>query len=181
MNYLDVIIGILVIFAAIHGYKKGLVHQLASLGAVILGIFIAVKFSKWIAPFILAHFTSSANAAKIAAFVVIFIVVVILVHILGKFIEKAVEEIELAPLNRIAGLAFGVIKMVFILSAIMVLLELSIIKFNWPKEKDRLRSYLYKPVESVAPAIFPYLDTNGTTNNDIEKPSGNAVNNKQPD
>ena len=48
MNYLDIIIAILLIIAIVSGYRKGFIHQLASLAALILGIFLAVKFSKLI-------------------------------------------------------------------------------------------------------------------------------------
>jgi membrane protein required for colicin V production len=166
MNYLDLIIACLIIIAAITGFNKGFIHQLASLTALILGIFLAVKFSKWISPFILDHFTSSVNVAKITAFIVIFILVMIVVHLLGRLLEKSFEEVELGLLNKLAGMVFSVIKMIFVLSCLMILIKLSIIRFNWPKEQDTEKSYLYKPVESVAPFIFPYLNLN----DDRQKP-----------
>ena len=157
MSYLDIIIIILLVISAISGFRKGFIHQLASLAALILGIYLAVKFSHYLAGFIQSHFTSSANTAKISAFIIIFILVVILVHLLGKFFEKSFEEIELGSLNKIAGCIFSMVKMVFILSCFMVLLKLSIVNFNWPKQTDIDKSFSYKPIESAAPAIFPYL------------------------
>jgi membrane protein required for colicin V production len=157
MNYLDFIIGALVIISAISGYKKGLIHQLASLAALILGIFLAVKFSKMVYPFIVNHFTSSENIAKVSAFIAIFILVVIAVLLLGKFLHKTFEDVELGLINKISGSVFSIVKTIFILSAIMVLLRLSIIHLNWPKTNDIEKSALYKPVEAMAPAIFPYL------------------------
>ncbi len=47
--------------------------------------------------------------------------------------------------------------MIFMISIFMVLLKFSIINLNWPKPDDIDKSYCYKPIESVAPAIFPYL------------------------
>jgi membrane protein required for colicin V production len=166
MNYIDIIIAALIIIAAISGFKKGFIHQLASLVALVLGIFLAVKFSKALTPFFQSYITSSENASKIIAFVLIFIVVMILVHLLGKFIEKLLEEVELGIINKIAGLVFGVIKMLFIMSALMIFLQFSIIKFNWPSQQLREGSFLYKPVESVAPAIFPYLKSIGQQTNE---------------
>jgi membrane protein required for colicin V production len=157
MNYLDFIIIALVIISAISGYKKGLIHQLASLAALILGIFLAVKFSKLVAPFILNHFTSSENIAKVSAFFAIFILVVIAVLLLGKFLHKTFEDVELGLINKISGSIFSIAKTIFILSAIMVLLRLSIIHLNWPNTNDIEKSALYKPVEAMAPSIFPYL------------------------
>lgn len=160
MNYLDLIIAGILIISAISGFNKGFIHQLASLTALILGIYLAVKFSKWVSPYILGHFTSSVNAAKITAFIFIFVLVILAVQLLGRLLEKSFEEVELGHLNKLAGSVFSIAKMVFILSAFMILIKLSIIRFNWPKEQDIEKSYLYKPVESVAPFIFPYLNFN---------------------
>jgi membrane protein required for colicin V production len=157
MSYLDIIIIILLVISAISGFRKGLIHQLASLLALIFGIYLAIKFSHFAASFIQLHFTSSANTAKIIAFVVVFIVVVILVHLLGKFLEKTFEEIELGSINKIAGCLFSVAKSVFIISCLMLVLKLSIVNFNWPKQADIDKSFSYKPIESAAPAVFPYL------------------------
>ena len=165
MNYLDVIIALLLIISAVSGYRKGFIHQLASLAAIILGIFIAVKFGKLLSTLIQGHLISSPNTAKIVSFLIIFIIVLIMVHLLGNFLEKIFDEIELALLNKLAGSLFSIIKMVFILSIIMVLLKLSIIHFNWPKSESIEKSYLYKPVESVAPTIFPYLKIDSKENN----------------
>jgi hypothetical protein len=46
----------------------------------------------------------------------------------------------------------------------MVILKFSIINLNWPKQKDIDNSFAYKPVESVAPAIFPYLKLSNENN-----------------
>ncbi len=157
MNYLDWILLIIFLISAIKGYCKGLIHQLSSLIAFILGIYLAVRFSKLISPFIQIHLMKSENTSKIIAFFIVFIVVMILVHMLGKFLEKIFEGIELSHLNKITGSIFYVIKIAFIISIFMVLLKFSIIHLNWPNAKDTDKSYLYKPIESVAPSIFPYL------------------------
>jgi membrane protein required for colicin V production len=168
MNYLDIIIVLLLVISAVSGYRKGFIHQLASLVAIILGIFLAVKFGKLLWPFVQTHFISSENISKIVSFISIFIIVLILIYLLGRFLEKIFEEIELALINKLAGSVFSIIKMAFILSVIMVLLNISIIKLNWPKAESIEKSYLYKPIESVAPAIFPYLKFE-KNNTDLKK------------
>jgi membrane protein required for colicin V production len=160
MNYLDIIIIIILIISAIKGYRKGFIHQFVFLAALILGLFIAVKFTKFISPFVQSHFIESANTSKIASFLLLFILVIIGIHWLGKYLEKTFDEVELGHFNKIVGLLFSIAKMTFIISVIMVLLKFSIINLNWPKQKDIDNSFTYKPIESVAPAIFPYLKFN---------------------
>ena len=38
MNYIDIILGVLLIIAAIRGFRKGFIIELASLAALVLGI-----------------------------------------------------------------------------------------------------------------------------------------------
>ena len=45
MNYIDIILGLLLIFSAIGGFKNGLIAEIASLAALILGIWGAIHFS----------------------------------------------------------------------------------------------------------------------------------------
>jgi membrane protein required for colicin V production len=160
MNYIDIIIIVILIISAINGYKKGFVHQLFSLAALVLGVFIAVKLSKFAAPFIQNSFSFSENTAKFSSFISIFILAAIGIVILGKMVERFFEDIELNTLNKLAGIAFAVIKSVFVLSVLCIVLNLSIIQIGWPSKDSTNNSYLYKPIVSVAPAIFPYLKLN---------------------
>jgi membrane protein required for colicin V production len=164
MNYIDIIIIVILIISAINGYKKGFVHQLFSLAALILGVFIAVKLSKVAAPLIQNSFSFSENTAKVTSFISIFILAAIGIVILGKMVERFFDDIELTSLNKLAGLVFAVIKTVFIVSVLFILLNLTHEKAGWPSEKSTDSSYLYKPIVSIAPAIFPYLKLNNHKN-----------------
>jgi membrane protein required for colicin V production len=157
MNYLDLIILIILFISGIKGYRKGFIHQFVFLAALILGIFIAVKFTKLVSPYIQSHFIESVNTSKITAFIVLFVLVIICIHWLGKYLEKTFEEVELGHLNKIVGILFAISKTIFLISVFMVLLRFSIINLNWPSTRDIDESFSYKPIESVAPAVFPYL------------------------
>ncbi|HOT15457.1 MAG TPA: CvpA family protein [Bacteroidales bacterium] len=159
MNYLDVLIIILLIIAAVSGFKKGFVHQLFSLLAIILGILLAVKLNTWLTGLITPGIFSSVQTAKIVAFIFVLIVVSILAHLIAKILESFFNDIDLGLINRLTGLIFGVLKMSFILSAFMILVEFSIIKINFPKKESCDSSFLYPKVKVIAPAVFPYLKT----------------------
>jgi membrane protein required for colicin V production len=168
MNYLDFLLIIIVVISAIAGYNKGFIRQLASLAALVLGVFLAVKIGSIVYPFINKHFFSSVNVSKVVAFALIFIVVSIGIHLFGKFLEKTFEEVELGHLNKLTGMVFSVAKSVFIISILMVLVRFSVIHLNWPKQVDIEKSYFYKPCESVAPAIFPFFEINKESSNKSE-------------
>ncbi len=157
MNYIDIILAVILLIAAIKGFRKGFIHQAASLIAWIIGIFLAIKISKVMVPVIHPDLITSLSVAKIMSFLLVLIVVVIAILFAGKVIEKFFEDLNLSGLNRLAGLVFSLIKTLFILSVIMILIHISIIRFNWPSKQSREKSILYQPIESFAPIVFPYL------------------------
>ncbi|MCX7986814.1 MAG: CvpA family protein [Bacteroidales bacterium] len=159
MNYIDILLGILLLLSAIGGFKNGLIRELTSLAAWILGIFLAVKLTQILSPMITPKIIHSASIAKIVLFAITFFGVVIAVTILGKIVQAFFEDLDLGFLMKLGGAFVSVCKTAFILSLLMVILHLSIIKWNWPSEETRQKSFLYQPIESVAPAVFVYLKT----------------------
>ncbi len=158
MNFLDIVLGILLIIAAINGFVKGFVEELAGLVALLLGIWAAIHFSDIIAEQLTAWFGWSFDQLPIVAFIITFIVVVILVNIIGSVINKLVKAASLGFLNRLAGLGFGVIKGALILSIILVVFEKIDKNVHILPESVREESRLYDPVLKLAPGVFPFLD-----------------------
>jgi membrane protein required for colicin V production len=155
MNYIDVIIIIILIASAVHGYKKGLIHELASLASFILGIYLAIKFSGWAADKL--QYFLSQNTAFIVAFIVIFLIVSISVYFIGKLLEKTFEEAELGPINKLAGIVFNLAKTVIVLSVLIFVLNFFPATSKWPSQKTRDESYLFVKIESIAPSIYPLV------------------------
>ena len=73
MNYIDLVLGIILIIAAIQGFRKGFIVELASLAALVLGIWGAIKFSDWTAAFITRNTGFHSEHMSTIAFVLTFI------------------------------------------------------------------------------------------------------------
>ena len=69
MNYIDVVLAIFLLIAAFSGFRKGFIIEVASLVALILGIWGAIKFSHFMAGFLSGQFDFHANYLGVAAFV----------------------------------------------------------------------------------------------------------------
>ncbi len=158
MNYIDIILGILLVLGAIHGFKKGLVVELASLAALILGIWGAIEFSYVTTDFLIENFNFQTKYLNIISFIITFVVIVILVHIVGSVINKMVETLMLGFINRLAGLVFGVLKSVLILSILLVVFDKIDEDVNLLSDSKKESSRLYEPVRNFAPSIFPFID-----------------------
>nr|NQU91561.1 CvpA family protein [Bacteroidota bacterium] len=166
MNILDIIIAIPIIIITIGGFQKGLIKELASLAALILGIYFAIFFSDVVAAFLVEHFDIGHRYVFIVAFILTFIGVVIIVSLIGKFLHKVIKMAALGPLNRILGMVFGFIKGVLIVSILLMLFNMIDSNATILKEETRENSMLYGPVVSVAPLILLNLQ-----NLDLDDPS----------
>ena len=120
MNYIDIVLGILLILSAIGGFKKGLIVELASLAALVLGIWGAIEFSYITSEFLVDNFDWKWDHLSTVSFIITFIVIVILVHIVAKTVTKMVETVMLGFVNKLAGLVFGFLKGAIILSIVLI-------------------------------------------------------------
>jgi membrane protein required for colicin V production len=158
MNFIDLVFIIILLWSAYKGFRKGFILQLSTLAALLLGIFGAIHFSDFTADFLTNNFNISNQYLQIIAFAVTFIVIVIAVHLLARLIEKLVQAIALGFVNRILGIVFGVAKVAFILSIILVLVNKADEKYNFIPDEKTEKSMLYEPLSDFAPMIFPYLN-----------------------
>lgn len=158
MNYIDIVLGILLIFAAISGFRKGLIAEVASLAALILGIWGAIKFSYVTSDFLIENFNLQTEYLNLISFAVTFVVIVILVHIVGSAITKMVDVVMLGFVNKLAGLVFGLVKSALILSIILVVFNKIDEDVHLLPEKAKANSRMYEPIRSFAPSIFPFID-----------------------
>ena len=76
MNYFDIIIIIPLLWGAFKGFKKGLIIELASLIALFLGVWGAIKFSSVVGNYLDQTFTVSEKFLPLVSFAVTFILIV---------------------------------------------------------------------------------------------------------
>lgn len=157
MNYIDAIIIIILALAMVNGFINGLVKEVASLAALILGIWGAIKFSTFTAAKLYDYFDMTGRYVGIISFIVTFLIIVIVIHFIGLLVDKLMEAVSLGFINRLLGILFGLFKSVLILSVVLCVLNaIDSHRPFLPKEKIE-RSMLYNPISDIAPAIFPII------------------------
>ena len=158
MGVLDIIFIIPIIWLAYKGFSKGLIIELATLAALVLGIYASLHFSYLTADFLKDNFEMNQKYLGILSFIITFILVVIVLNLIGKLLEKVIDLVALGFLNKSFGGFFGVLKAVIFLSFIIYFVN----KFD----KNRYifspaltsESMLYTYVEDVAPAIVKFYN-----------------------
>lgn len=158
MIIVDIILVAIFIIAGFAGYKKGFVGEFASLAGLLLGIWGALKFSDYTANLLRENFNMTTEYLGLIAFAITFFVIVIAVHFIGKIVEGIFEMAFLGFANSILGVVFGVLKTAFILSVVLIILEKANIKMNFLPKDIADKSLFYKPIQRLAPAVFPDLN-----------------------
>jgi len=173
MNYIDLVFGILLLLAAVQGFRNGFIIEIASLAALILGIWGGIKFSDYTATFITKHTGYHSEYLSTIAFVVTFILIVILIHIMGKMLDTVVKAVFLGFLNRLAGIIFGVLKTAVILSIILLLFDSIDENVHILPSKQKEDSKIYNPMKQLVPTLFPFIrlwNADDENNNEEAKP-----------
>ncbi|MBI9067001.1 MAG: CvpA family protein [Salinivirgaceae bacterium] len=157
-NAFDLIVIVLLAYSAYRGYSKGLISSAASLIALLIGVWGAIKFSSITAGFLTDFLNVDEKVMGIIAFAVTFVLIVIAVHFIAKTIEKLAEAVALGVVNNIFGAAFGVVKIAFIISVVLVVINAANAKMSFLSSEFKNQSLFYNPIAKFAPSIFKYLD-----------------------
>jgi membrane protein required for colicin V production len=157
MNWIDFAIVIILGLSMITGFANGFVREAASLLALILGIWGAIKFSGFTAAKLYDYFDMTGSYVGILAFIVTFVLIVIVIHFIGIIADKLVDAVALGFVNKLLGIGFGLLKSMLILSVAFVILNaIDSHKPFLPKEKIE-KSLFYNPVSDIIPALFPII------------------------
>lgn len=157
INFLDIIIIIPLLLFAWQGYKKGFIIEVATLAALILGLFFAFYFSDYAANLLNEYFNIDEKYMAALSFIVTFIVVVIAVIAVGKVLQKFIDIILLGFLNKVAGAVFGIVKGALVLSILLLIINYFDTNQNLIKEEYKENSIFYGHVASFAPQLYDWL------------------------
>jgi membrane protein required for colicin V production len=166
MNYIDIFILVLLIWAVFQGFTRGFIMQLSTLIALILGIYAALKFSGITSRYLESRINMGAEPLFLLSIGVTFIVVFIAVNLVGKLIEKVAESIELSLVNRSLGVLFSLCKTVLLLGVLLTFVDRidKQVKILPPGSQEH--SIFFKPFTALAKTLFPSLKTNDPANHE---------------
>ena len=155
MNTFDIVITALLLFGFIRGIVKGLFVEVASLVALIAGVFGAIHFSYFIADVLVEYVMWDEKYITIVSFALTFAIIVIAIGLIGKLLTKIANFAALGLLNKLLGGVFGALKIGLILS--VVLLVFNKLNNNIPfiSDEQKENAILYEPVKNLAPTLFP--------------------------
>lgn len=154
---MDIILGIFLILGLVRGFIKGFLVELASLVALVAGIYGAIHFSYFAGKYLANKTEWSENTINLVAFAVTFVIIIIIISLAGKLLTKLVNMIALGILNKLLGGAFGLLKMAFLASVVFLFFNAVNNDNNIVEQKTLDNSILYKPVSALAPLLLPSI------------------------
>ncbi|GGK14139.1 hypothetical protein GCM10007962_05510 [Yeosuana aromativorans] len=161
MSILDIALLVLLILGLVRGFSRGFFVEIASVVALIAGVYGAFHFSNFAATFLNERVDWNENTVNIAAFAITFIIIVLVIALAGKALTKIADFAMLGLLNKLLGALFGGLKVALILSVILIVLDKMHANVLFVKDADKESSVLYKPIKSLVPTIFPTILVNG--------------------
>ena len=161
MAVIDIILAALLLFGLIRGFMKGLFVEVTSLIALIAGVYGAIHFSDFAAEFLDSKLDWDEKYINIVAFAVTFIIIVLVIALAGKALTKLADFAALGILNKLLGGVFGALKIGLILSVILIVFDSMNNTIPFTSEEDLEESVLYKPVQGLAPMLFPSILNKG--------------------
>lgn len=157
MTVLDIILLVLLLFGLINGLRNGLFVEIASLVALIAGVYGAIHFSDFAADFLMSKVDWNEKTVNIIAFAITFIVIVLVITLAGKALTKIADFAALGIVNKLLGGIFGLLKYAVILSVILIIFDSLNKNLPFTDKEDLEDSMLYEPIKSFVPTIFPII------------------------
>lgn len=158
MNFIDIVFAVLLVFALYKGIKNGLFVELASLIALIAGIFVALKFSGFAKSIVENTVSWNPKYIEIIAFALTFIAVVAAIHLSAKLLTKIADFAFLGWINKLAGAGFSMLKTILILSIVILLFEKINLNNMIAKQETLEDSIFYNPIKKVSEIIYPQIE-----------------------
>lgn len=150
---LDLVYAIILLLAMVHGYRKGIIHSIVTLIALIVGLLAAVRFSEIAATYIDKWFNISGNYLPLIAFVAVFIGLYLLFRLLEQALEGFFKLIKLNFLNQLAGALIWGLVWTMLYSTILFYLN------NMGLFSDELKSdsVTFDKILPIAPDTFELI------------------------
>lgn len=150
----DIIIVLLLVLAAWKGFSQGIILQIASLAALILGIWASYFFWNEMSQLLEQWLEINPLALKIISVITMMAVVFLGIYLLGFLLSKVIKVTIFGVLDRLMGLLFGVAQMALLLSFIIFALLYINPEMGFLQDDILSRSFILPYIKPIAPYII---------------------------
>jgi len=160
-NYLDIIIGVILLVFGFIGLKRGIIAEIASLLALWLGIVCARRYSVSVAQWLdeTLHLSYSTAIAYIVTFLLAFIFMILI----GKLASALARNVGFGIFDRIGGFLLRIFEGLLVCGMLIIVMQTTGLD-QMIKQDDREQSVLYGVSGSIISKVSSWAAKTGDIN-----------------
>lgn len=157
MELIDIILAVVLVVGIFKGFRNGFFLELASLISIMLGIYLAIRFSFITKSYLEKEVSWDAKTIQVTAFAITFILVIIVVSSLAKVFTLVANFASLGFLNNFLGAFLGLLRTILVVSILLNLLQKVNFENYFLSKETKEKSTLYSLVQEVSKNIYPAI------------------------
>ena len=151
MSWLDILILLPLLIGLVRGLMKGLIVEVVSIAAIVLGFLGAKWWSAGFASWLMQQFEWNETACIVVAYALIFAGIALGLNIIARLLSKLFQKIQLGWINRLFGGLFGIAKWGIVIVALVLCV------YNLDKQFQFIQPEL-KEKSVVYTTLTPYAE-----------------------
>ena len=157
INIMDLVFGGLIAYGGFKGFRKGVIVELTSLLALVLGIYGAIQLSGYVAEQLTYYIDWDKRYVDLASFGLTSAGIIFGVSLLGKMLTSLAKLVMLNGVNRMLGLLFGGLKLAVFSGVILIFLMKANALFGFIPSEIIEQSLLCDTLLGLGEWIFDYV------------------------
>ena len=154
MNWLDITLLCLAGIGFVKGLFDGVIKQVVSLIALLVGIFFCTKAALWLRGYILALGWFPEQGVTVLSYVAGFLLIVGVIWLAGEILTRVVGATPLSVLNQLAGGVLGLCFMMAFISLLLNGMEMIDKGSVLIPRGAKVESRFYNSVKEIIPTIY---------------------------
>ena len=154
MNWLDITLLCLAGIGFVKGLFDGVIKQVVSLIALLVGIFFCTKAALWLRGYILALGWFPEQGVTVLSYVAGFLLIVGVILLAGEILTRVVGATPLSVLNHLVGGVLGLCFMMAFVSLLLNSMEMIDKASVLIPRQAQVESRFYNSVKEIIPTIY---------------------------
>ena len=154
MNWLDITLLCLAGIGFVKGLFDGVIKQVVSLIALLVGIFFCTKAALWLRGYILALGWFPEQGVTVLSYVAGFLLIVGVILLAGEILTRVVGATPLSVLNHLVGGVLGLCFMMAFVSLLLNSMEMIDKGSVLIPRQAKVEPRFYNSVKEIIPTIF---------------------------
>ncbi|NCP84625.1 MAG: CvpA family protein [Bacteroidetes bacterium] len=150
METLDIIILLPLAYFGFKGYQSGLIKEVLGILGLILAVFLTINYLDQFSSYAKNLLNLQDDFNPFIFGIMLFVTVMVVVNLITYIASKLIDVTKLTFVDKLLGLAFGLLKAGLLISALLILIS----GFGYPSDETKKASISYDYLIKVAPTTY---------------------------